>query len=103
MKKLFAFTALTICLVGCGNPTLENECNDKDAFLGNSYRELNACKNEYIQKMKVDIERLKHDLDTTINVLKIENEKLKHDLEIFKIKVHYECTNGDSLISKHLN
>ena len=38
-----------------------------------------------------------------INALKIENEKLKHDLEIFKVKVHYECTNGDSLISTHLN
>lgn len=100
MKKLFAFTALTICLVGCGIPTLENECNDKDAFLGTSYMDLNACKDEYIQKMKFNIERFKHD---TINALKIENEKLKHDLEIFKIKVHYECTNGDSLISTHLN
>ena len=102
MKKLFAFTALAICLVGCGNPTLENECTDNDAFLGTSYRELNECKDEYIQKMKFDIERLKHDPDT-INALKIENEKLKHDLEIFKVKVHYECTNGDSLISTHLN
>ena len=52
--------------------------------------------------MKFYIERLKHTPDT-INALKIENEKLKHDLEIFKVKVHYECTNGDSLISKHLN
>lgn len=85
MKKLFAFTALTICLVGCGIPTLENECNDEDAFLGTSYMDLNACKDKYIQKMK------------------FENEKLKRDLEIFKIKVHYECTNGDSLISIHLN
>lgn len=75
---------------------------DKDAFLGTSFRALNECKDEYIQKMKFDIERLKHDPDT-INALKIENEKLKHDLEIFKVKVHYECTNGDSLISKHLN
>lgn len=85
MKKLFAFTALTICLVGCGIPTLENECNDEDAFLGTSYMDLNACKDKYIQKMK------------------FENEKLKRDLEIFKIKVHYECTNGDSLIRIHLN
>lgn len=102
MKKLFAFTALTICLVGCGIPTLENECNDNDAFLGTSYMDLNECKDKYIQKLKFDIERLKHAPDT-INVLKIENEKLKHDLEIFKIKVHYECTNGDSLIRIHLN
>lgn len=103
MKKLFAFTALTICLVGCGIPTLENECNDNDAFLGTSHRDLNECKDKYIQKMKFDIERLKHAHLDTINVLKIENEKLKRDLEIFKIKVHYECTNGDSLISIHLN
>lgn len=102
MKKLFAFAAFAIGLVGCGNPTIENECNDKDAILGNSYRALNDCKDEYIQKLKLNIERLKYDHDT-INELKYENEKLKHDLEMFKVKVHYECTNGDSIISTHLN
>ena len=53
MKKLFAFTALAICLIGCGNPTLENECNDKDAFLGTSFKALNECKDEYIQKNEI--------------------------------------------------
>lgn len=102
MKKLFAFTALTLCLIGCGNPTIENDCNDEDAFLGTSYRALNECKDKYIQKLKLKIESLKYDPDS-VNALKFENEKLKYDLEIFKVKVHYECTNGDSLISKHLN
>lgn len=105
MKKLFAFAALTICLVGCGTdvPTLENECHPDDpTFYGSMYKTLNDCKDKYIAKLKIENAVLRNERDE-FNAYKLENEKLKHDLEIFKVKVHYECTNGDSLIGKHLN
>lgn len=105
MKKLFAFAALTICLVGCGSevPTIENECDPDDpTFYGTLYKTLNECKDKYIAKLKMDNAILRNERDES-NAYKLENEKLKHELEMFKVKVHYECKNGDVLISKHLN
>ena len=102
MKKLFAFTAFAICLIGCGNPTLENECRDDEAFLGNTYRALNECKDRYIAQLKMENAILRNERDES-NAYKLENEKIKNELEIFKIKVHYECANGDSIISTHLH
>lgn len=105
MKKLFAFAALTICLVGCGSevPTIENECDPDDpTFMGTMYKTLNECKDKYIAKLKMDNAILRNERDES-NAYKLENEKLKHELEMFKVKVHYECKNGDELISKHLN
>ena len=105
MKKLFAFAALTICLIGCGSevPTIENECNPDDpTFYGSMYKTLNDCKDKYIAKLKMENAVLRSERDE-YNAYKLENEKIKHDLEIFRVKVHYECKNGDSLISTHLN
>lgn len=93
MKKLFAFAALTICLVGCGTdvPTLENECNPADpTFYGTMYKTLNDCKDKYIAKLKKDNAILRNERDES-NAYKLENEKLKHDFEILKLRIHYEC------------
>lgn len=93
MKKLFIFAALTICLVGCGSevPTLENECDPADpTFMGSMYKTLNACKDKYIAKLKMDNTILRNERDES-NAYKLENEKLKHDFEILKLRIHYEC------------
>lgn len=97
MKKLFAFAALTICLVGCGSdvPTLENECNPADpSFYGTLYKTLNECKDKYIAKLKIDNAKLRNEHDES-NLYKLENEKLRHDIEILKIRIGYECKNMD--------
>lgn len=97
MKKLFAFAALTICLVGCGSdvPTLENECNPADpSFYGSLYRTLSECKDKYIAKLKMDNAILRNEHDES-NLYRLENEKLKHDIEILKIRIGYECKNMD--------
>lgn len=93
MKKLFAFAALTICLIGCGSdvPTLENECNPPDpSFSGSLYINLDECKDQYIAKLKTENAVLRQDR-VEVGRLKLENEKLKHDLEILKIRIGYEC------------
>lgn len=95
MKKLFAFAALTICLVGCGSdvPTIENECNPLDpGFTGSLYKTLNECKDQYIAKLRTENTALRQDHDEASR-LKLENEKLKHDYEILKIRIGYECKN----------
>lgn len=97
MKKLFAFAALTICLVGCGTdvPTLENECNPANpTLMGSEYKTLNECKDKYIAKLKTDNALLRKDRDE-LNAYKFENEKLKHDFEILKVRISYECKNMD--------
>ena len=97
MKKLFAFTALTFCLVGCGSevPTLENECDPADpTFMGSTYKSLNACKDKYIAKLKMENAVLRNERDE-YNAYKLENEKIKHDIEILKIRIGYECKNMD--------
>lgn len=97
MKKLFAFAALTVCLVGCGTdvPTLENECNPADpTLMGSMYKTLNECKDKYIAKLKTDNALLRKDSDE-LNTYKFENEKLKHDFEILKVRISYECKNMD--------
>lgn len=70
--------------------------------MGSMYKTLNECKDKYIAKLKMENAVLRNERDE-YNAYKLENEKLKHDLEIFKVKVHYECTNGDLLIGTHLN
>lgn len=97
MKKLFAFAALTICLVGCGSdvPTLENECNPADpSFYGSLPETLIECKDKYIAKLKMDNAILRNEHDES-NLYRLENEKLKHDIEILKIRIGYECKNMD--------
>lgn len=97
MKKLFAFAALTICLVGCGSgvPTLENECNPANPSLyGSLYKTLNECKDKYIAKLKMDNAILCNEHDES-NLYQLENEKLKHEIEILKIRIGYECKNMD--------
>ena len=97
MKKLFAFAALTICLVGCGSdvPTLENECNPANPSLyGSLYRTLSECKDKYIAKLKMDNAILRNEHDES-NLYQLENEKLRHDIEILKIRIGYECKNMD--------
>jgi len=93
MKKLFAFAALTICLVGCGTdvPTIENECNPIDpSWTGSLYKTLNDCKDKYIAKLKMDNAVLRQDHEE-LSIYKLENEKLKHDYEILKVRIGYEC------------
>lgn len=97
MKKLFAFAALTICLVGCGTdvPTIENECRPLDpTFAGSMYKTLNECKDRYIAKLKMENAVLRNKYDES-NAYKLENEKLKHDFEILKVRIGYECKNMD--------
>jgi hypothetical protein len=97
MKKLFAFAALTICLVGCGTdvPTLENECRPQDpTLMGSMYKTLNECKDKYIAKLKMENAVLRNERDV-YNAYKLENEKIKHDIEILKIRIGYECKNMD--------
>lgn len=93
MKKLFAFTAFAICLVGCGSdvPTIENECNPIDpSWTGSLYKTLNDCKDKYIAKLKIDNAVLRRDHEE-LSIYKLENEKLKHDYEILKVRIGYEC------------
>jgi len=93
MKKLFAFAALTICLVGCGTdvPTIENECNPIDpSWTGSLYKTLNDCKDKYIAKLKMENAVLRQDHEE-LSIYKLENEKLKHDYEILKVRIGYEC------------
>lgn len=95
MKKLFAFAALTICLVGCGTdvPTLENECRPLDpTLMGSMYKTLNECKDKYIAKLKMENAVLRNERDES-NAYKFENEKLKHEFEILKVRISYECKN----------
>ena len=97
MKKLFAFAALTICLIGCGSevPTIENECHPDDpTFYGSMYKTLNDCKDKYIAKLKMENAKLRNEHDES-NLYQLENEKLRHDIEILKIRIGYECKNMD--------